>query len=269
LKPAGRFRHYTSGWGWPSAKRHDEYDEFEHDASSHAKRETGRNMRHTMKSILQAAAALALTLAVAGSAQALTLAELDAGASFSTPDGRLTFQNFSVTTGDVLAGLDLSLIEVEALPSVGFGFKVLEFDAPLVVAGDAIGSLRIAYDVVANSALITSVGLRFTGTAIGAGASARIFETVTSPSGVVTLEAVRIAGGTQDPEDVAELPAGARQIGVVKEITLDTSSRLGMLAQISEFEQSYAVAPIPEPGAFAIFAASLGLVVAASRRRWL
>ncbi|RIL05282.1 MAG: hypothetical protein DCC71_10935 [Proteobacteria bacterium] len=226
-------------------------------------------MRHTMQSVLHAAAALALSIGLAGSAHALTLAELNAGASFSTPDGTLTFQNFSVTTSDAFAGIDLAAIEVEALPSVGFGFKVLEFDAPLVVAGDAIGGMRIAYDVVANSALITSVGLRFTGTAIGTGASARIFETVTSPAGAVTLEAIRVAGGTQDPEDVADLPAGVRQIGVVKQITLDTSSRLGMLAQISEFEQRYAVAPIPEPGAFAIFAASLGLVVTASRRRWL
>ena len=95
------------------------------------------------------------------------------------------------------------------------------------------------------------------------------FVTVTSPSGTVTLQAIRVAGGTQDPDDVVDLAAPARQISVVKNITLDTSSRRGMLAQISEFEQRYSVAPIPEPGAFAIFAGSLALVVTASRRRLL
>lgn len=215
------------------------------------------------------ALACALLLGLSSAANALTLADLNGGGSFSTSDGTLTFSNFSVSTGGAFAGLDLSLIEVEALPSVGFGFKVLEFDAPLVASGDQVGSMRLSYDVVANIGVINAVGLRFTGTAIGTGASVVIDETVSTPSGDVTLRAARVAGGEQDPDDVATLAAGAPQITVVKNIQLDTSSRTGLLAQLSEFEQRYSVAPIPEPGAFAIFAASLGLVASASRRRML
>jgi hypothetical protein len=235
------------------------------------------NMRIQLSKAIQAAAAFALLLGASGAAQALTLADLTGGASFSTSDGTLTFHDFQVTlpgtvgsAANAFAGLDLSIIEVEALPSVGFGFKVLEFDAPLVVAGDQIGQMVLSYQVTANpTARITGVGLRFTGTAIGTGASARIDEIVSFDGGSVELNAVRVSGGEQDPDDSASLPAPAASIGVEKTITLDVSGRTASLAQLSEFEQRYSIAPVPEPGAFLIFGGSLALIVSASRRRLL
>lgn len=236
-----------------------------------------RNMRTLSSRAIHAAAACALALGLAGTAQALTLADLAGGASISTPDGTLTFHDFEVTlpgtvgtATNAFAGLDLSIIEVEALPSAGFGFKVLEFDAPLVVALDQIGQMVVAYQVTANPTVrITGVGLRFTGTALGTGASARIDEVVSFAGGSADLHAVRQAGGTQDPDDSVSLPAPAASVGVEKTITLDVTGRQAMFAQLSEFEQSYSVAPVPEPGAFLIFGGSLALIVGASRRRLL
>jgi hypothetical protein len=234
-----------------------------------------RTIRILSSRALHAAAACVLMLGLAGGAQALTLAQLTGGASFTTSDGTLTFHDFQVTlpatvgsASNAFAGLDLSIIEVEALPSVGFGFKVLEFDAPLVVAGDQIGQMVLAYQVTANPiARITGVGLRFTGTAIGTGASTRIDETVSFAGGSAELHAMRVSGGTQDPDDSVSLPVAAESIGVEKTITLDVSGRYAQLAQLSEFEQRYSVAPVPEPGAFMIFGGSLALIMGASRRR--
>lgn len=234
-------------------------------------------MRTLSSKAIHATAACAMLLGIAGTAQALTLADLTGGASFTTSDGTLTFHDFQVTLpgtvgGDAnaFAGLDLSIIEVEALPSVGFGFKVLEFDAPLVVAGDAVGQMVLSYQVTASPiARITGVGLRFTGTAIGAGASTSIDEIVSYAGGSSELHAVRQAGGTQDPDDSVSLPAPAASIGVEKTITLDVRGRTPQIAQLSEFEQRYSVAPVPEPGAFMIFGGSLALIVGASRRRMI
>jgi hypothetical protein len=156
------------------------------------------------------------------------------------------------------------------LPAAGFGFRVLEFDVPLVAAGDQVGQMMIDYKVTANpTTVITGAGLRFTGTAIGAGAITRIDELVSTPAGDISLHVIRQAGGTQQPTDTAALPAPASEALVATTITLDVSSRTAFIAQISEIEGQFSVAPIPEPGAIMIFAASLGLVTTASRRRWL
>jgi hypothetical protein len=220
--------------------------------------------------------AVALTLGLGTGASALTLADLDAGASFN--DGTLTFSDFNVTlpatvgaSPNALASVDLALFEVEVLPASGFGFRVLEFDIPLVASGDQIGQMQIDYKVTANpTTVLTGAGIRFTGTAIGTGAITRIDQLVSTPAGSIDLHVIRQAGGTQDPEDAAALPApNGREALVAKTITLDVRSRSAFIAQISEIEGQFSVAPIPEPGAVAIFAGSLMLVTAASRRRWI
>jgi hypothetical protein len=223
----------------------------------------------------QGALLVALCLALGGSARALTLADLNGGASFS--DGTLTFSDFSVTlpptvgsSPNALAGVNLALFEVEVLPTSGFGFRVLEFDVPLVAAGDQVGQMLIDYKVTSNPfTVVTGAGLRFTGTAIGSGAITRIDELVATPAGNIDLHVIRQAGGTQDPEDAKPLPGPAQQASVATDIRLDVSSRTAFIAQISELEGQFSIAPIPEPGAIMIFSASLGLVTTASRRRWL
>lgn len=230
-----------------------------------------------IKQFARGALLVALSIGLAGSAQALTLADLDAGASFSTPDGSLTFSAFHVTlpatigtANNAFEGLDLSLFEVEALTSVGFGFRVLEFDIPLVAAGDEIGQMVIDYTVTANpTSQITGAGLRFTGTAIGSGAVTRIDQLVSAPAGSIELHVIRQAGGVQDPDDEQMLASPAGQVQVSTNILLDVRNRQAFIAQISEIEGRFSIAPIPEPGAIVIFAASLAMVTTASRRRWL
>ncbi len=102
-----------------------------------------------------------------------------------------------------------------------------------------------------------------TGTAMGAGALAQLEETIVADNGSVTrLEAVRQAGGTQSPIAFAGLATQSSSRRVAKTIRLDTADRSALLAQISELEQSFATAPVPEPGAIAVFAMGLGLVAA-------
>src|SRR4029453_1695027 len=118
------------------------------------------------------AIAIAISLGVASSAGAPPLADLNAGASFTSLDGSLTFQNFNVSvpatvgaSANAFLGLDLALIEVEALPTNGFGFPVIEFDAPLVAVGDEVGQLVIGFEAVAAPTfVINGASLRFTGT---------------------------------------------------------------------------------------------------------
>ena len=220
---------------------------------------------------------VALSISVGGSARAITLADLNAGASFSTPDGSLTFSNFHVTlpamvgsATNALAGVNLALFEVQPLPAVGFGFRVIEFNIPLVASGDQVGQMGIDYRVSANPvSAITGAGLRFTGTAIGTGAVTRIDQLVSSPAGSIELHAIRQAGGVQDPDDEKFLASPASAVDVTSTIRLDVSSRTAFIAQISEIEGRFSTAPVPEPGAIAIFAASLAMVTTASRRRWL
>src|SRR4029453_1425157 len=224
------------------------------------------------------AIAIAISLGVASSAGALTLADLNAGASFTSLDGTLTFSNFNVSvpatigaSSNAFLGLDLALIEVEALPTNGFGFRVIEFDAPLVAVGDEVGQLKIDWTTAATNPthVVTGASLEFTGTAIGNGAVARIDETVTGPGGTLSLHAIRQASGLQHPTDHGALAMATNSVDVSTTITLDTRGRTAFLAQLSEFEPGFSARPVPEPGALAIFGGSMMLVVTASRRRWL
>lgn len=222
-------------------------------------------------------AAVAVALFAASPGQALTLADLNAGASLSSLDGTLTFQDFSVTvpatvgaSANAFLGLDLALIEVEALPTNGFGFRVIEFDSPLVAVGDEVGQLQIEFTVVASPAFeITGANLRFTGTALGTGAIARIDETITGAGVDSSLTVIRQAGGAQQPIAETVFGSAVGSVDVSASILLDTRGRTAILAQLSEFEPGFSARPIPEPGAIALFSGSMALVLAASRRRWI
>lgn len=234
-------------------------------------------MRNLRALHLLRATTAAVALCLASGAHALTLADLNAGASFSSLDGSLTFQDFDVSipatvgaSANAFLGLDLAMIEVEALPTNGFGFRVIEFDAPLVAVGDEVGQMVISFRAVASpSFLIDAANLRFTGTAIGTGAVTRIDEVISGAGGDVTLTAVRQAGGTQDPDDQDILLTPSSSVDVAATITLDTRGRTAFLAQLSEFEPGFSARPVPEPGAIALFSGSMLLVLTASRRRWL
>jgi hypothetical protein len=221
-----------------------------------------------------AAGLLAALLLLPSGAAALTLADLHAGASLVTADGALTFENWQVTTPDPVGsfsnsfvGLDLSLFEVEVVAD-GVALKVLETDGPLAVFGGLVGQLVIDFDVVADAfTLIDGVGLAMTGTAQGNPAIASIRETVVGNSETLSLSAFRIGGGTQQPTDSGLFEDPQTHLSVHKSIVLDTHAPGALLAQISEFEQSFQISPIPEPSAAASFAAGALVVLAALRRR--
>ncbi len=227
------------------------------------------------RNFLAAGVAIVAAAGLAPGADALTLADLHGGASLSSADGGLTFSDFEITlpplvggAPNLLGGLDLSLFEVEALQDE-FGVRFLEFDGPLVAVGDQAGALMISFRVTASLELvITGVGLSLTGTAMGGGALAQIQESVVADDGSLTMiEATRQAGGTQSPIAFGALATPSSSIEVSKSIVIDTTGSSAVLAQISEFEQSFTTAPIPEPGAVAVFSLGLGLVAATSRRR--
>lgn len=216
---------------------------------------------------------LASALLTPSAAVALTLDDLNSGASLSSADGRLTFENWSVTTPDPFdaspnsfLGLDLSLFEVE-LTLDGVLLKVLETDGPLVAFGGQVGNLNIRFDAVTDSATrIEGVGLGLTGTAQGAGAVAMIEESVVG-SQAIDLLAFRIGGGAQSPTDFALFSTPQTLVSVEKLITLDTRAPGALVAQISEFEQSFQVSVIPEPTAMALFSVGAFVVLASLRRR--
>jgi hypothetical protein len=222
-----------------------------------------------MRAPLSRGASLATGLALLllpGGAAALTLADLDAGASLATADGALSFENWSVTASDAFAGIDLSLFEVEVITD-GVALKVLETDGPLAAFGGLVGNLAIEFDVVVDALTrIEGVGLAMTATAQGSGALARIEETVTG-SEVLSLEVFREGDGAQSSTDFALFATPQQNLAIAKRIALDTRAPGALIAQISEFEQSFQLAAVPEPSAAASFALGASLVLAALRRR--
>jgi hypothetical protein len=219
------------------------------------------------------AGALLLLPAAAG---ALTLADLDAGAGLTSADGRLTFQNWSVTTPDPfdgspnsLVGIDLGFFQVD-LAQDGLVLKVLETAGPLVAFDGRVGNLVIEFDVVTDSlTVIEGLGLGFTGTAQGSDALAAIFESVEDGGGnpLLDLEVSRTGGGAQDPTDFAFLASAQTEITITKSIVVDVREPGALVAQISEFEQSFQLAPIPEPSAALLFALGAVLVAHSGRLR--
>ena len=108
-------------------------------------------------------------VASAGVASALTLADLDGGASFSV--GPLTFANFDATVaGDI--SLDLADYPVQLLAD---GFRL---SGPLsVLLGDA-GTLLLSYTVTAADPILVGASLFAAGTTIGEGAQAWVGESL-------------------------------------------------------------------------------------------
>jgi hypothetical protein len=215
---------------------------------------------------------LILACLLASPAASLTLGDLANGAPLSTLDGALTFDNFVVTldpiydgSPNLLAGLDLDNFEVEVFDS-SFGFRVLELDGPMSAFPSTVGNMVIEFDVMASAGWqILSVGLGFVSTAVGPPAYAAVTETIEGASGnITTLNAIRQAGGAQNPSDIAVLADPETKLHVTKDIVVDARNG-GILASISEIEQSFETA-IPEPSAAMLFGVGSLLFGAGIRR---
>ena len=229
--------------------------------------------------ILTATLSLLFACLTVGAASATTLGDLDGtGASISTADGVLTFENFEVTLapsyeGDIniLADLDLDIFELEVFDG-GFGFRILELDGPISAFSGTVGNMVIEFDVVAAAGWqIESVGLSFVATAVALPSYATVTETVQGAStntttNTTTMNVIREApGGAQIPSVIGVLATPETLIHVTKDIVVDTRDG-GVLASISEIEQSFETA-IPEPGAATLFGFGALLVGARIRRQ--
>ena len=190
------------------------------------------------------ALSLAAVLATAGSASALTLADLAGGGSLSVAG--LSFTNFDATVAGNLS-LDLADYPVQLLAD---GFRL---SGPLsVLLGDA-GTLLLSYQVTATDPILVGASLFAAGTTIGAGAQAWVAESLLGPANQVlgSLFSYDIEGVGSDPSDFIAFTA-VSQLSVAKTVSLGG----GLFAAIPVIDQRFQF--IPEP--VTMWLLTLGLV---------
>ncbi len=201
-----------------------------------------------------AAGLAALLLALPASGLALTLADLDAGASFQSSDGLTTYQfdagSISLS-GTVPA--DLALYSVTPLPN---GFQV---SGPLAVFDGATGGLNLQYQVSAAAGYaLDHAAMLVTGIAFGTAAIGTVGSTLSNGAGLGTL--FTSFGSGQLADNVA-VPA-------TTSATVTTGAQLlalapGDVVSLQILQQTFGVVSLPEPSSLSLLTIGLlGLVVA-------
>jgi len=197
--------------------------------------------------------ALAVGAIVPRGAGALTLADLDAGGSFSA--GSLTFDDFDV----VLAGdlpVDLTAYAVQVLAD---GFRI---SGPLSAILGGSGTLLISYEVSALSPIISGASLLAPGATVGAGAQALVVESLLGPASEVlgSLFVFDVEGGGADPDDAAGFTP-VSSVSVVKSVIVGG----GLLAAMPMVEQRFFA--LGEPLTVILLVGGLAGLAIAGRRR--
>jgi hypothetical protein len=182
------------------------------------------------------AGALIVGLVVSGmaplaAAAPLTLADLQAGASFDSIDLSLTFSEFSITAGGSIVA-PLSDFQVLVLDD---GFEVV---GPMSAFDGEIGSLDIGYRVTAVAELLEGL-LSFDGAAAGAGSEAVVTETF----GTLGAASVHSLEGDLQLFDSALLGGTVVDLLVSKQIDLVSVSQGGAVVGI--VTQRFEVVPEP------------------------
>ncbi len=201
------------------------------------------------------ALALALFVGVPRAVQALTLADLDAGASFGV--GSITFSDFEISvTGDL--SVDLSDYPVQLL---GDGFRIA---GPIAVLLGEEGTLLMSYVAETTAGVFLDGAALFSPlVAVGSGAAALVSESLLGPGGVPvgTLLALAVAGG--DPAVLSDSVGFAQmsRIEVVKVVALQS----GIIAVVPHVDQRFSV--IPEPLTLVMLASGLAGLTLSGRRR--
>lgn len=198
----------------------------------------------------------------AGSAGAITLAEVDGGAlSFLSGDETLLFDNFQVvTSGDVSS--DLTDYDIEILEN---GFRIVALDSALSLSGGEFGDVVVSYDVWAqNDLLIDGAVLDFVAAAAGAGALASVSEDLSTGGGgsFADLAVIVTGGGTAIPSDSVDF-APIAHIQVIKDIVANGDG--GTSASIESVDQTFSV--VPEPGTLLLIGPGIAGLALAGRRR--
>jgi hypothetical protein len=200
------------------------------------------------------ALAIAFAAGVPQSARALTLADLDAGGSFSV--GALTFSDFDVLVAGDLS-VDLADYGVQLLAD---GFRLA---GPLSTVLDEEGTLLVSFAVeAAGSFAIEGASLFSPLVAVGPGAAALVSDAIFDGDGnpLAQLLALDVFGFGASPSDAASF-AGQAKLQVVKAVALGG----GVFSAAPHVDQRFSV--VPEPLTLAMLASGLvGLGVAGRRR---
>ncbi|HEY8123217.1 MAG TPA: PEP-CTERM sorting domain-containing protein [Myxococcota bacterium] len=211
-------------------------------------------MRRLSKLILTAALALPLA------SQALTLQDLNAGATFSSSGGELSF-DFAAGSIALSGVLPSDLTQYTVLPTA-VGFAV---SGPLAAIGPAaFGGLTLAYRVSASPGFaLTGASLQASGLAFGPGAFAIASSGLSNGAGLgVLLASGGGTGATSNSAFSAQSILDA--LGGLQLFALTP----GDVAAFGSVQHGFSWIALPEPGtALLLGAGLLGLGVFGSRRR--
>jgi hypothetical protein len=204
---------------------------------------------------LGVAAALVLAFAaiVPRGAGALTLADLDAGGSFSA--GSLTFDDFDVVIAGDLS-VDLTDYAVQVLAD---GFRISGLISAILGGS---GTLLVSYEVSALSPIISGASLLAPGATVGTGAQALVVESLLGPGSEVlgelfVFDVEGVGAGLDDTAGFTPVSS----VSVAKTVVVGG----GMLAAIPMLEQRFLA--VPEPLPLILIGSGLAGLAIAGRRR--
>jgi len=222
-------------------------------------------MKNTKKTL---GALVAVVLASVGVAQATpmttdNLADLVAnGGSLSIGDK--TFSGFSFTD-DGLTSFNASQITVTA--SIIDGVYYLTWGGNMSLAGTSAGTadLLLGYTVTANPGTIVAIDQNYTGSATGG--TLAVDETVKTASGQVVgyshLDPANLSDTDPSQNPLLTINPPQSVLYVTKDIAFALTSQDGGLITISQVEQSFHQATVPDGGTTAVLlgAALCGLAL--------
>jgi hypothetical protein len=211
----------------------------------------------TMGRIAQLVLAAALSLPLAS--QALTLHDLNAGASFSSSGGELRF-DFAAGSISLGGALPIDLTQYSVL-TTATGFIV---SGPLAAIGPAaFGTLTLAYRVTASPGLaLSSASLQTSGIAFGSGALA--IATSGFSNGATLGVLLTSSGGTGATDGAAFGNAGF--LDALASVQLFALTP-GDVAAFGSVQHGFGWLSVPEAGTSLLLAAGLGGLALLGRPR--